>query len=235
MVTECRWHHVPLSSQVFEDPNFAHYKLPPMFHRVDGHLGPFDCTEHPQEFCVDAPWLPFMEPYSRVVEWANVLPALDLKQDDACSVDEGLIEDLLRRNYCLDLQLWSIKEKLRRRGAPNTSIPDFPKPGVIRRLAGTASYQHVLQRIVTIQRGLRRKNACVKYYSIPSRSESVRCLNSSETSLSQPRTWGFIGLWGNSLNREQLTWYHNVGKVPVLLLSPTHDRGDGRHTRVFHV
>ncbi len=50
------------------DPNFAHYKLPPMFHRVDGHLGPFNCTEHPQEFCVDAPWLPFMEPYSRVVE-----------------------------------------------------------------------------------------------------------------------------------------------------------------------
>ncbi|KAK0243338.1 hypothetical protein EDD85DRAFT_786252 [Armillaria nabsnona] len=197
------------------DPNFAHYKLPPMFHRADGHLGPFDCTEHPQEFCVDAPWLPFMEPYSRVVEWANVLPALDLKQDDACSVDEGLIEDLLRRNYCLDLQLWSIKEKLRRRGAPNTSIPDFPKPGVIRRLAGTASYQHVIQHIVTIQRGLRRKNACVKYYSTPSRSESVPL---SEFFRNQPipaANMGFIGLWGNSLNREQLAWYHNVGKVPV--------------------
>ncbi|PBK66218.1 hypothetical protein ARMSODRAFT_977851 [Armillaria solidipes] len=150
-----------------------------------------------------------------VVEWANVLPALELKQDDICSVDEDLIEDLLHRNYCLDLQLWSIKEKLRRQGTPNTSIPDFPKPGVIHRLTGTASYQHILQCIVTIQRGLRRKNTCIKYYSILSRSESVPL---SEFFKNQPipaANMGFIRLWENSLNREQLAWYHNVGKVPV--------------------
>ncbi|KAK0439646.1 hypothetical protein EV421DRAFT_1737806 [Armillaria borealis] len=59
-------------------------------------LGPFDDTEHPQEFNADEPWLPFIEPYGREVEWANVLPALILEKDDICTVDETLVEDLLR-------------------------------------------------------------------------------------------------------------------------------------------
>ncbi|KAK0436968.1 uncharacterized protein EV420DRAFT_1487294 [Desarmillaria tabescens] len=117
--------------------------------------GPFDDTEHPQEFNADEPWLPFIELYGRgVVEWANVLSMLILERDDICTIDDTLVEDLLRRNFGLDLALWRIKEKLRQRGAPYSNLPTFPSSDIIRHLSGSGSYLPVLKHIVAIQRGL---------------------------------------------------------------------------------
>ncbi len=200
------------------DPAYSPHNHPPALHRMDGHLGPFDDTEHPQEFNADEPWLPFIEPYGKEVEWANVLSALILEKDDICTVDETLVEDLLRRNFSLDLTLWRIKEKLRQRGVPNSNLPTFPPADTIRRLSGSASYQHVLRHIVAIQRALCRKHACIAYYSVPPLAGPDRHRPLSEFFRGEviPRAnMNYMGLWGNTLNREQLAWYHNVAKVPV--------------------
>ncbi|KAK0433839.1 uncharacterized protein EV420DRAFT_1654361 [Desarmillaria tabescens] len=200
-----------------KDPDFLPSNLSDTFYpRLDGHLGPFDVTEHPQEYDAAQPWLPFIQPYRKLVEWACVLPALIQKQDNVCAMDEGLVGDLLRRNFCLDLQLWHVKEKLHHRNNDAVLVlPTFPECDTIHLLLREASYPKMLDCIVAIQRGLRIKDACITYHSLPPMSNS----NSSSTSFRDkpipPADMSFLGLWGNALNSEELAWYHNVAKVPV--------------------
>ncbi len=91
-----------------KNPYFSPAELLLSFLKLDGHLGPFDCTEHAQEYDVKEPWLALIQLYLRSVERANIIPALVLSNEVNCEVNKGLIEDLLRRNFKLDLQLWGL-------------------------------------------------------------------------------------------------------------------------------
>ncbi|KAK0444485.1 hypothetical protein EV421DRAFT_1903111 [Armillaria borealis] len=199
-----------------KDQAFAPHIQPASFHTLDGHLGPFDDTEHPQEYDATKPWLAFIRPHRELVEWACVLPALIQKQDDVCAMDQSLVEDLLRRNFCLDLQLWRIKEKLHKHDNDiDTNVPVFPTRSEISLLLHEASYPNMLDRIVAIQRGLHHKDACITYHSLPPMSNSGS-LAASFIRIPIPEAdMSFLGLWGNGLNKDQLAWYHNVAKVPV--------------------
>ncbi len=192
-----------------KDQAFTPHIQPTLFHTLDGDLGPFNDTEHPQEYNATEPWLAFIQPHQELVEWVCVLLALIQKQDNVCTMDQSLVEDLLHRNFCLDLQLWHIKEKLcRHNNGTNTTtnFPMFPGHGEISLLINEASYPNMLDHIVAIQRGLRCKDTCITYHSLPlmpnsnSLAASFICVPIPEADMS------FLGLWGNGLNEDQLAW-----------------------------
>ncbi|KAK0234505.1 hypothetical protein EDD85DRAFT_955323 [Armillaria nabsnona] len=201
-----------------KDQAFTPHIQPTLFHTLDGHLGPFDDTEHPQEYNAAEPWLAFIRPHRELVEWACVLPVLIQKQDNVCAMDQSLVEDLLCRNFCLDLQLWHAKEKLcRHNNVTNTTtnFPMFPGRGEISLLLHKASYPNMLDCIVAIQRGLCRKDACITYHCLPLMPNSDSLAASFIRVPIPEADMSFLGLWGNGLNKDQLAWYHNVAKVPV--------------------
>ncbi|PBK60367.1 hypothetical protein ARMSODRAFT_982378 [Armillaria solidipes] len=136
------------------------------------------------EYHPSKPWLPFIYPCQFTIEWANILTGILLVEGDECEMSGELVEDLLRRNFGLDLQIWKIcKEK-----------------------------------VVAIQQGLHRKAVCVVYHQFPSLTSLLYGRPLSEVYKDAPvppADMGFLGVWSNSLSKDELAWMLNVTRAPT--------------------
>ncbi|PBK59598.1 hypothetical protein ARMSODRAFT_982932 [Armillaria solidipes] len=98
-----------------------------------------------------------------------------------------LVEDLLRRNFGLDLQIWKIRK----------------------------------EKVIAIQQDLHRKAACVMYHQFPSLTSLSYGHPLSKVYKDAPvppADMGFLGVWSNSLSKDELAWMLNVTRAPTYFM-----------------